>query len=218
MTIYKKLSYIFKHVKAFHAMFETSAELDRFIGIVIKRLDCISAPIELGFPANACISHDNVVGHGIPCDSPLKAPYSVDIAIKDNKTGKYADACIMIGEGDIIDYNREAIEIITKQIKPGMKVKDLYKLIISTENEKYKVCRVFASHFIGKRLHDDVIDHVNPRVLKAGDIFTIEPVFVTKEVVRLTDWEYGYDTPGEFSQLENTYRLTNKGVIPLVEV
>jgi methionyl aminopeptidase len=88
------------------------------------------------FPNSVCVSINGCVIHGIPTNEPLKEGDVVGYDVGVEINGWYGDAAITVGVGKIderyqkmIDVAKEAIYHAVERIKPGMRYKQISKLL-----------------------------------------------------------------------------------------
>ncbi|PMH41104.1 type I methionyl aminopeptidase [Vibrio sp. 10N.286.49.B3] len=159
-----------------------------------------------GFPKSICTSINHVVCHGIPSQSDemfgsisrpgiLKDGDIVNIDITVIKDGYHGDTSKMFLIGDVSPANRrlamvaqESLYIGMKKVKPGVKLGEIGTAIekyIKTNNKnnpraKFSIVKDYCGHGIGAEFHEDpqVVHYKNNdrTVLKAGMVFTIEPM------------------------------------------
>ncbi|MFH0771261.1 MAG: type I methionyl aminopeptidase [Candidatus Omnitrophota bacterium] len=142
-----------------------------------------------GFPANICVSINEVVVHGIPSNRILRAGdiVSIDVGVKLN--GYYGDAAATF---PVSEVSAEALELIfvTKRslyegiamARPDNRLYDISNAIQQrVEESGFAVVREFVGHGIGSRMHEDPQipnfgePGVGPRI-KEGMVFAIEPM------------------------------------------
>jgi methionyl aminopeptidase len=142
-----------------------------------------------GFPKSICTSVNHVVCHGIPSDKRLKNGDIVNVDVTPKLDGWHGDSSRMYVVGKttpavqrLIDITHEAMWIGIRLVKPGAQLGDIGAAIQSfVESHHYSVVREYCGHGIGKIFHEDpqVLHYGKAgtgEVLKAGMIFTIEPM------------------------------------------
>jgi methionyl aminopeptidase len=154
------------------------AEIDREIGEMMAENDVEPWFPEVDdYPANSCISVNDVWLHGIPGDQVLKQGdvASVDIGIK--YKGLYLDNCWTVvvnpenatrsdiraayqGAGDEVEAFLKAGEMAVfkaiEQAIPGKRTGDISAAMqINAESNGYSVIRDFAGHGVGHDSHED---------------------------------------------------------------
>jgi len=142
-----------------------------------------------GFPANICVSINEVVVHGIPSSRKLKDGdiVSIDIGVKSGDY--YADAAVTLPVGRVtgeaarlIDVTREALYAGINNARPGKRLTDIsFNIQRIAEANNYSVVRAFVGHGIGTKIHEDPeipnYGEANrgPR-LESGMVLAIEPM------------------------------------------
>ncbi len=144
-----------------------------------------------GFPNAVCISRDSVVIHGIPDDKPLKEGEVVGFDVGAEIDGWYGDAAITMGIGKIepkyqkmIDITRGALYHAIEHIKPGMRYKQISKLIEDyITSHGYVPLKGYSGHGIGRKPHEEpqILNYVEGKPnqgekVKNGHVFCLEPM------------------------------------------
>ena len=181
----------------------THAELERHIkiGITTKELDIIARDFIIshgakpnfykyrGYPANSCISVNNVVIHGIPNEKVLTDGdiVSVDLgAVLDGFHGDmartYAVGSISREANSLMQVAKECFYEGLRECRVGRRVGDIGRNIQKhAEKNGFSVVRQFCGHGIGRRMHEDPsIPNYGASdsgaILKAGYCLAIEPM------------------------------------------
>jgi len=147
------------------------------------------------FPNSVCISRNGVVIHGIPTNEPLKEGEVVGFDVGVEIDGWYGDAAITVGVGNIneeyqkmIDVSRKALYHAIENIKPGMRYKQISKLIEDyiTSNGYYPL-KGYSGHGIGRKPHEEpqILNYVEGKPnqgekVKNGHVFCLEPMLCHK--------------------------------------
>ena len=149
-----------------------------------------------GFPASVCTSVNEVIIHGIPTDYKLKEGDILGLDIGTIVDGYYGDAAITIPIGEIsetdkklIACSKDALYSAIEAIKPGMRFKELSKILEdSIRGAGFVPLRDFCGHGIGKKPHDEpnIPNYVDGKVnqgpkIKNGMVFCLEPMVCQKE-------------------------------------
>ena len=142
-----------------------------------------------GYEKSSCTSLNHVVCHGIPNDKPMKEGDIVNIDVTLILDGWHGDSSRMYAVGEIprraerlIDVTYESMMRGINVIKPGATTGDIGHAIQTfVEAQHMSVVRDFCGHGLGQLFHDEPnIIHVGRSgegvVLKAGMIFTVEPM------------------------------------------
>jgi len=147
------------------------------------------------FPNSVCISRNGVVIHGIPNNEPLKEGDVVGYDVGVELNGWYGDAAITVGVGKIkeeyqkmIDVARDAIYHAVKHIKPGIRYKQISKLIEDyITSHGYVPLKGYSGHGIGRKPHEEpqILNYVEGKPnqgekVKNGHVFCIEPMLCHK--------------------------------------
>jgi methionyl aminopeptidase len=144
-----------------------------------------------GFPNAVCISINNCIIHGIPSNTPLKEGDIVGYDVGVEINGWYGDAAITMGVGKIeekyqkmIDISKEAIYYTIKHIKPGIRYKQISKLLEEFIKSKgYVPLKGYSGHGIGRKPHEEpqILNYVEGKAnqgekVKNGHVFCLEPM------------------------------------------
>jgi methionyl aminopeptidase len=117
-----------------------------------------------GFPANSCISVNNVVIHGIPNkECILKQGDIVSIDVGAEYKGFHGDNAATFACGDIsdeakalIDATRESLYEGIKKARVNNRIGDISNAVQRyAEARSYSVVRDFVGHGVGAKLHED---------------------------------------------------------------
>lgn len=172
----------FKTIKEVIKPGMTTMDIDEIVINTFIKHGCISA--EKGYydyPANACVSVNEELVHGIPSRKKiLKEGDIVSVDLVASYQGYMADACRTFAVGKLSD-RAEAIVKVTKeaffeglkQVKVGNYIGDISHAIQTyVENHGYNVTRDYTGHSIGTHMHEDPSI---PNYGKAGTGIKIEP-------------------------------------------
>jgi len=184
-----------------------------------------------GFPAETCISVNEVVVHGIPGPRQLKEGdlVTLDLALKvDNYC---CDTAISVGVGEVsprvqslLDVTRQALDIALEVMKPGKKWSEVARLIQHhVECNGFNVVREFVGHGVGRLMHEEpkVPNFVtaeqlrNDFRLRPGMTIAVEPMVVMgrRECVMLNDgWTIITEDRLPAAHFEHTVAVTETGV------
>ncbi|WP_424983046.1 type I methionyl aminopeptidase [Maritalea sp. S77] len=168
----------------------TTAELDRRAFEFAMDNNAVPATLNYrGYRHSICTSINHVVCHGIPNEKPLKNGDIVNIDITLIVDGWHGDTSRMYPIGDVSRKAERLIEVTYESLfralevaKPGKTTGDIGHAIQSfAEAERCGVVRDFVGHGLGRLFHDEPNilhfgDHGTGPELKAGMIFTIEPM------------------------------------------
>ena len=181
-----------------------------------------------GYEKSSCTSINHVVCHGIPNDKPMKEGDVVNIDVTLILDGWHGDSSRMYPVGEIPRRAERLIEVTYESmmrginvIKPGATTGDIGHAIQTyVEAQHMSVVRDFCGHGLGQLFHDEPnIIHVGRPgegvVLKAGMIFTVEPMITEGEWTHRT-WDDGWTAVttdlGRTAQFEHTVLVTELGV------
>jgi methionyl aminopeptidase len=143
-----------------------------------------------GFPANACISINEEVVHGIPSEERIIGEgdiVSVDIGVE--KNGYYGDAAFTFAVDEVSPEKLKLMRITLEALyngiekaKEGQRLQDIsYAIQTHAESHGYSVVRELVGHGIGKSLHEEpqVYNFGKPNkgpLLREGMVLAIEPM------------------------------------------
>ncbi|GAB6045545.1 type I methionyl aminopeptidase [Caminibacter profundus] len=147
------------------------------------------------FPNSVCISRNGVVIHGIPDNEPLKEGDVVGFDVGVEINGWYGDAAITVGVGEIkedykkmIEVAKNAIYYAVENIKPGMRYKQISKLLEEyITSHGYVPLKGYSGHGIGRKPHEEpqILNYVEGKAnqgekVKNGHVFCLEPMLCHK--------------------------------------
>jgi len=221
---------IHKAVREAAAPGVTLLELDVIAGDIIREGGCTPNFLNYhGFPANVCLSPNNVIVHGIPDGYKLTDGDIISIDVGAIYEGWHGDAAFTMAVGDVPDEVAKLIEVTEQglwngiaQAKAGRRLGDVGHAIETTAKPHgYGVVREYIGHGIGRNMHEA------PNVpnygkkgrglkLKTGMALAIEPMFNlgTAETALLDDGWTVVTADGALSaHFEHTVLLTEQGSI-----
>lgn len=201
-------------------------EIDAFAGEEIRKGgDEVLFKGYKGFPANICLSLNNVVVHGIAFDYQLKDGDILGIDMGLRYKGFCADMArtVMIGKvrdevRKLVEDTKKAFEIGMMMVKDGVCTGDIGFAVQSfCEGRGYGVVRALTGHGIGRELHEDPpIPNYGRKgkgdILLAGMTIALEPmVNLGTGDVKFEGW-FCYTADGALSaHFENTLLVTSNG-------
>ncbi len=206
----------------------TSRELDRVAERMIRQAGGVPAFLHYrGYPATLCISVNDVIVHGIPCEKKLKEGDIVGIDCGVLYKGYYGDAARTFAVGEVgeeakrlLRVTEEALHLAIAQVKPGGRLSDISSAVQRhAERHGYSVVREFSGHGVGASLHEDPqvpnfgAPGKGPR-LKPGLVLAIEPMVNagTKEVRMDADGWTARTADGKLSaHFEYSVAVTESG-------
>lgn len=224
------LASVFEMLDTFIVPGVTTLEInDRAEAFIVNELQ--SRPASKGqynYPYVLNTSVNEVVCHGVPkANQYLKAGAIVNVDITLEKGGLIADSSKMYLIGDVsplarrlVDISREAMWLGIKMVKPGATLGDIgHAIQTHVESSGYSVVREYCGHGIGKEMHEEpqVLHYGKPgtgEVLKAGMVFTIEPMVnqgSSKIKTKKDGWTVVTRDKKLSAQWEHTVAVTDDG-------
>lgn len=181
-----------------------------------------------GFKHTLCTSINDVVCHGIPSfDKLLKEGDILNIDVTVIKDGYHGDTSRMyiVGKPTVLgqklcDVTQQSLYEAIKVVRPGARLREIGRAIERYVHQfGFSSVRDFCGHGIGNVYHDEpqVLHYDaedNGVVLKAGMIFTIEPMINsgTYQVRTMKDgWTVKTKDRGLSAQYEHTILVTETG-------
>lgn len=184
-----------------------------------------------GFPANLCISVNEVVVHGIADDRVIRDGDCVGIDCGVRLDGWCGDAATTIMVGNVSAEHRRLCEatehvlrIAIQNMRPGRRWSQVARLMQRyAESQGYGVVRDFVGHGIGQNMHEDpkVPNFVSRDLLRddimlrEGVVLAVEPMcnLGTHRVRVLDDgWTVVTEDGGYSAHYEHTLAVTADGV------
>jgi len=206
----------------------TTRELDLIGRDMLDAHGATSAPMkDASFPGYTCISINEEAAHGIPGDRVIADGDLVNVDVSAELGGYYADAgqSFQVGtpSADVERLVRHAHETMMKVIqglKAGVKLNQVGKTMQQeAKRGGYRIIENLCSHGVGRSLHEEPFEILpyfeprDPRVLKAGQVITIEP-FVSTGPTYVDEQPDGWtlmlpDRRSRVAQFEHTIIITN---------
>ena len=182
-----------------------------------------------GFPANTCISVNQVVVHGIPTPTPLEEGDIVSLDMGVLLDGWHADGAWTYPVGSIsaeaqrlLNVTRESLMQGISKAKVGNRIGDIANAVQRyVEGNGYSVVRDLVGHGIGRKLHEEPSSVPNfgaagkGELLREGMTICIEPMVNqgTFKVKTLPDKWTLVTSDGKLSaHFEHTIAITREGV------
>jgi len=183
-----------------------------------------------GFPHSLCVSYNNEVVHGFPCDlCPVDEGDIIGLDVGILKDGFYGDAAITVAVGkDETPFELELLLTATeeclyqgiKQAVPGNRLGDIsYAIQLTAEKYGFNIVKDYGGHGVGRNLHED--PHINNfgnkgegLLLKPGMVLAIEPMLVDgkADVETLEDgWTVVTKDGSIAAHFEHTIAITENG-------
>ncbi len=189
-----------------------------------------------GFPAETCISVNEVVVHGIPNDRALQNGDIVTLDLALSVNGYCSDSAITVPVGPIspiaqklLDVTKGTLELALQHMKPERKWSDIARLMqFNVERAGFSVVREFVGHGIGRSMHEDpkVPNFVTAEQLRGdfklrpGMTLAVEPMVVVghRDVELLKDgWTVVTADHKPAAHFEHTVAITETGVDVLTD-
>ena len=220
----------FKTIKEVIKPGMTTMDIDQIVINTFKKHGCISA--EKGYyeyPANACVSVNEELVHGIPSNKKiLKGGDIVSVDLVASYQGYMADACRTFAVGKLSDRAEKLVKITKeaffeglKQVKVGNYIGDISHAIQTyVENHGYNVTRDYTGHSIGTHMHEDpTIPNYGKAgtgmKIESGMSLCIEPMVLEgkKDIRVLPDgWTAVSKDHKLTAHYENTVIVTSEGI------
>ncbi len=206
----------------------TTRELDEIGRKVLESYKARSAPkVTYNFPGYTCISINNEAAHGIPSDRKVKAGDVVNIDVSAELNGYFGDtgATFLVPPVEprvqyLCQITKKALKNAMNVATAGARVNLIGQAIEKTAHQAgFRTIKDLGSHGIGRSLHEEphfiqnFYDVTDKRILKDGQVITIEPFLSTRPESSETaadGWTLTIPE-GEFSaQYEYTMVITKK--------
>jgi methionyl aminopeptidase len=179
-----------------------------------------------GYPKESCISVNDVICHGIPGPYELRDGDIVNIDVTTILNGFYGDTSKMYEVGEVsahakklIQVTRECLRIGIEQSVSGNHLGNIgYHINKHAVANGYSTVYEFCGHGIGLKFHEEPeVCHIDEKdagpILKAGMIFTIEPMINAGKARAKVDKKDGWTArtiDGKLSaQFEHTILVTD---------
>ncbi|MFL0802175.1 MAG: type I methionyl aminopeptidase [Agarilytica sp.] len=211
----------------------TTSELDMIGKSILAQYEAKSAPkLCYDFPGYTCISVNEEAAHGIPGDRIIKSGDVVNIDVSAEKNGYFGDtggSFIVPPSNDLknrlLSATKLALNTATHSARAGAPLNHIGKSIQSVAKKKgFRIIKNLCSHGIGRQLHEEPTEipgyyvPQDKRVLRAGQVITIEPFLSTKSRnVHETDdgWTLTGCAGNLSAQFEHTMVITKTNPILL---
>ncbi len=148
-----------------------------------------------GFTGSVCTSLNEVCIHGVPDDTVIKEGDILGLDIGTKLDGYFGDAAITMAVGEIsaedealIECSKEALYHAIEAIKPGMRFKELTKILEDyITGAGFVPLRDYCGHGIGTKPHDEpnIPNYLEGKPnqgpkIKNGMVFCLEPMVCQK--------------------------------------
>jgi len=161
-----------------------------------------------GFPNSLCVSINNQVVHGIPCDNPLLEGDIISIDCGVLKDGFYGDHAYTFIVGEVSDEIKKLLNVTKKSLYVGIENMEENKRVgdIGFAIEEYikpygyGIVKELVGHGLGKNLHEEPeIPNYGRKgvgkLLKSGAVIAIEPMInLGTEKIILDDDGWTFNT------------------------
>ena len=144
----------------------------------------------LGYPANLCLSPNDVIVHGIPSDYRLQEGDVLSVDAGAIFEGFHGDAAFTMGIGEISDEAQRLIDVTEaamwagiREVRKGRRLGDIGAAVHEVGTEAgFGVVEEYVGHGIGREMHEEpqVPNYGTPGKgmrLKTGMALCIEPMF-----------------------------------------
>ena len=179
------------------------------------------------FPNTLCVSINNEVVHGIPCDTPLKNGDIISIDCGVLKDGFYGDHAYTFSVGEVSKEVQELLDVTKKSLYRGIesmketnRIGDIGDAIESyIKIHGYGIVRELVGHGLGQSLHElpEVPNYGKKgtgKLIKNGLVLAIEPMINLGkyETKILNDgWTAVTKDKSLSAQFEHTIGVTKEG-------
>lgn len=182
------------------------------------------------YPAETCISINEVVVHGIPGPRQLQDGDLVTVDLALSLEGYCADSARTVAVGNasplikrLISVTESTFDLAMRHMKPGKKWSEIARLMQHhVESAGFNVVREFVGHGVGRSMHEDpkvpnfiADDSRGDFKLRPGMTIAVEPMVVagSSAVGVLKDqWTVVTEDRKPSSHYEHTVAVTDAGV------
>ncbi|MBX3245688.1 MAG: type I methionyl aminopeptidase [Myxococcales bacterium] len=179
----------------------TTDEINSLVHGYIVEHDAYPSPLNYrGFPKSVCTSLNDVICHGIPDQTALKAGDIINVDVTTylpKKHGYHGDTSVTFYVGEptedakrVVETARQCLEAGISVVKAGARIWDIGAAIQEiAEKAGCSVVRDYVGHGVGREFHmPPQIPHYRPEKrpgffsdlknvrMKEGMVFTIEPM------------------------------------------
>lgn len=172
----------------------TTKELDEIGGRFLESYGARSGPMLVyNFPGYNCISVNHEVAHGVPSNKKIHNGDLINIDVSAELDGYYADngASFSVPPGKktelhLLSATREALDAAIASVRAKEPLNKIgFNIERVAREHGFSVIRNLGSHGVGRSLHEEpkfisgYYDKKDRRVLKEGQVLTIEPFLST---------------------------------------
>lgn len=211
-------------------------DVDRFVKQTIEKNKMIPTfKGYCGYPANACVSVNDELVHGIPSKKKiLQEGDIVSVDVGSTYMGYVSDAARTYGVGEISPEAKKLIKAAKDSFfagleycRVGYRLSDISHAIqTKVEEEGFSVVEEYVGHGVGREMHEDpqIPNYGRPGRgprLAAGMVFAIEPMINqgSKKVKTLDDEWTVVTCDGKLcAHYENTVAITDGDPVLLTVV
>lgn len=204
----------------------TTLELDEIGKINLDKHGAKSAPkFTYNFPGYTCISVNEDIAHGIPNAYVIKDGDLINIDVSAELNGYYADTggSFVVGvaspvQARVMRATKEALNAAMAVASAGAPLNLIGKAIEKVARKhNLKIIHNLGSHGVGRALHEEpkfiapYFDRSDRRILKEGQVITIEPFLSTKTTYveeGADGWTLSGETGNVAAQYEHTMIIT----------
>lgn len=179
------------------------------------------------FPKSCCTSVNEIICHGIPDSRPLENGDIVNIDVSAYYKGFHTDLneTFLIGDVDekgklLVKTTHDALNAAIDIVKPGVMYREVGEVISRVVHKKgFSVVKAYCGHGVGTLFHGPPnIPHYARNkavgVMKAGHVFTIEPMInegVWQDETWPDNWTSCTADGKRSAQFEHTILVTDTG-------
>ncbi len=204
----------------------TPQQLDKIAGKILMQLNAKSAPMLEGFPANTCISVNEIIAHGIPGKRALKPGDRIIIDVSAEHNGYFGDIAytILLGENNhqtnkLMECAKKATDAAISMSRHGTPANAVAKRMEEiARGQGFTILKNLCSHGVGKSLHaypQEILNFYDPEetlILQEGMVIAWEP-FVSDGACRAIEqgengWDLTTHNKSNVAQFEHTVLIT----------
>ena len=177
------------------------------------------------FPNTLCVSVNNQVVHGIPCNKPLDNGDIISIDCGVIKDGYYGDHAFTFKVGEVSEKIEKLLNVTKESLYAGIgnmiinkRVGDIGNAIQNFINKHgYGIVRELVGHGLGKNLHEEpeIPNYGRSgtgKILKEGLVLAIEPMInMGTEKIKLEDdgWTFVTQDGSVSAHFEHNIAIIN---------
>ena len=177
------------------------------------------------FPNTLCVSVNNQVVHGIPCNKPLDNGDIISIDCGVIKDGYYGDHAFTFKVGEVSEKIEKLLNVTKESLYAGIgnmiinkRVGDIGNAIQNFINKHgYGIVRELVGHGLGKNLHEEpeIPNYGRSgtgKILKEGLVLAIEPMInMGSEKIKLEDdgWTFVTQDGSVSAHFEHNIAIIN---------